>query len=118
MGDDAQTYVVSGADKRALRNVTRVCGYEQWCVQVGLGRVKWVAPTGLVGVGPLTAVGPVQLGPSSAEGSSLEVPEVVVHVDPLQSLLQRKIVLQLHAHCAQVMPCSELAYWRCSLCQH
>ncbi len=70
--------------------------------QVGVGRVKWVAPSGLVGFGPLAAVGPVELGPGAAEGSSLELPEVVVCVDPLQSLLQRKLVLQLHAAAAQV----------------
>lgn len=61
-----------------------------------------MAPSGLVGFGPLAAAGPVELGPSAAEGSSLELPEVVVCVDPLQSLLQGKLVLQLHAAAAQV----------------
>jgi hypothetical protein len=71
-------------------------------VQVGLGNVHWVAPSGLVGFGPLASVGPVSLGPGNAEKSSLELPCMVVCVDPLQSLLQRKLIVQLHADHAQV----------------
>ena len=70
--------------------------------QVGLGKVKWVAPSGLMGFGPLASVGPVSLGAGAAEKSSLEIPRVVVCVDPLQSLLQQKLILQLHADRAQV----------------
>lgn len=70
--------------------------------QVGLGKVRWVAPSGLVGFGPLASVGPVSLGPGAAEKSSLEIPRVVVCVDPLQSLLQQKLIMQLHADQAQV----------------
>lgn len=73
-----------------------------YLVQVGLGKVRWVAPSGLVGFGPLASVGPVSLGPGAAEKSSLEIPRMVVCVDPLQSLLQRKLIVQLHADQAQV----------------
>lgn len=69
---------------------------------MGLGRVKWVAPSGLVGLGPLAAVGPVELGPGSAERSSIALQQVIVRVDPLQSLVQRKLVVQLHADAPQV----------------
>lgn len=69
---------------------------------MGLGRVKWVAPSGLVGFGPLAAVGPVELGPGPAERSSAELQEVIVCVDPLQSLVQGKLVLHLHADTAKV----------------
>ena len=69
---------------------------------MGLGKVRWVAPSGLVGFGPLASVGPVSLGAGAAEKSSLEIPRVVVCVDPLQSLLQQKLILQLHADQAQV----------------
>ena len=71
-------------------------------VQVGLGKVRWVAPSGLLGFGPLASVGPVSLGPGAAEKSSLEIPCMVVCVDPVQSLLQRKLIVQLHADQAQV----------------
>lgn len=61
-----------------------------------------MVPSGLVGLGPLAAVGPVEMGPGRAEGSSLQVPDLIVRVDPVQSLLQQKLILQLHAHAAQV----------------
>ena len=61
-----------------------------------------MAPSGLVGFGPLASMGPVSLGPGAAEKSSLEIPRVVVCVDPLQSLLQQKLIMQLHADQAQV----------------
>ena len=64
--------------------------------------MRWVAPSGLVGFGPLASVGPVSLGPGAAEKSSLEIPRVVVCVDPVQSLLQRKLILHLLADQAQV----------------
>ena len=70
--------------------------------QVSLGKVRWVAPSGLVGFGPLASVGPVSLGAGAAEKSSVEIPRMVVCVDPLQSLLQQKLILQLHADQAQV----------------
>ena len=73
-----------------------------YLAQVGLGKVRWVAPSGLVGFGPLASVGPVSLGPGAAEKSGLEIPRMVVCVDPLQSLLQRKLIVQLHADQAQV----------------
>ena len=73
-------------------------------MQVGLGRVKWVAPSGLVGLGPLAAVGPVDLGPGPAERSSAALQELIVRVDPVQSLVQGKLVLQLHADAAKVGP--------------
>ena len=61
-----------------------------------------MAPSGLLGVGPLAKVGPVELGPGRAERSSVQLPEVIVRVDALQSLLQRKLVVQLTADRAQV----------------
>ena len=80
-----------------------------------LGRVRWVAPSGLVGFGPLASVGPVSLGPGAAEKSSLEIPRVVVCVDPLQSLLQRKLILHLLADQAQVGSSTPLQP-RCTVC--
>ena len=64
--------------------------------------MKWVAPTGLIGITPLASFGPLVLGPSSREGSSASVPEVLVKLDPLQSLLQRKVMLQVQAGRAEV----------------
>ena len=62
-----------------------------------------------MGFGPLASVGPVSLGPGVAEKSSLEIPRVVVCVDPLQSLLQRKLILHLLADQAQVRSSTPLA---------
>ncbi len=64
--------------------------------------MHWVAPSGLVGVTPLAAVGPVSVGPGPAERSSASLPRVLVRVDPLQSLLQKKLVLSFRADQAQV----------------
>ena len=83
-----------------------------------IGRVKWLAPTGVVGITPLASVGPVSLGSSSREGSSAEMSEVIVKLHPLQSLLQRKIVLQFQAKHAQVKPSpaySESSLWQYTL---
>ena len=65
--------------------------------------MRWLAPTGVLGITPLASVGPVTLGPSSREGSSARVSEVVVKLDPLQSLLQQKIMLQIQAAQAEVI---------------
>eukprot|EP00884_Botryococcus_braunii_P001435 jgi/Botrbrau1/11292/Bobra.0038s0058.1 len=70
--------------------------------EVKVGRVHWVAPSGLVGATPLAAVGPVSVGPGPAERSSVSLPRVLVCVDPLQSLLQKKLVLTFRANHAQV----------------
>jgi hypothetical protein len=96
------------------------------CVQVSVGRVRWIAPTGLVGLTPLAAVGPVELGPSASglERTSVTAPEVVVSVNALQSALQRKVVLSLQAVGTQVGACimtccrrvSQL--YTCSGCVH
>jgi hypothetical protein len=77
------------------------------CVQVSVGRVRWIAPTGLVGLTPLASVGPVELGPSASglERTSVTAPEVVVSVNALQSALQRKVVLSLQAVGTQVGAC-------------
>ncbi len=72
--------------------------------RVRLGRVRWVAPAGALGLGPLAAVGPVEVGPGGVEGSSAELPEVEVRVAALPSLVQRKLVLRLHAPRAQARP--------------
>ena len=77
--------------------------------RVELGRVRWVAPTGALGLGPLAAVGPVSVGPGPVEGSSAELPQVEVHVAAVSSLLQRRVVLRLHAPDAQVRWCSQQA---------
>ena len=71
-------------------------------LQVCLGKVRWLAPTGLMGLTPVASIGPVEVGPSSLEGSSAVLPEVLVRLDPLQSLLKRKLMLQLQADKAQV----------------
>lgn len=64
--------------------------------------MKWVALSGLVGLGPLAAIGPVDLGPGPAERSSAALEELIVRVDLVQSLVQGKLVLQLHADAAKV----------------
>lgn len=71
-------------------------------VKVELGSVKWVAPTGLIGISPLASVGPLTLGPSTREGSSAFVPQVLLRLDPVQSLIQGKVILQFHAGQAEV----------------
>ena len=78
--------------------------------RVELGRVRWVSPTGALGLGPLAAVGPVSVGPGPVEGSSAELPQVEVHVAAVPSLLQRRVVLRLHAPDAQVCWCTQ---WTC-----
>ncbi len=67
--------------------------------QVTVGRVRWIAPTGLAGLTPLASVGPLAIGPSAAglERTSFAAPEVVVSINALQSLLQRKVVLAVEA---------------------
>lgn len=69
-----------------------------------LGRVRWIAPTGLVGLTPLASVGPISLGPSAVEKSSALLPEVVVRLDVVQSLLHGKLMLQLQADRPEVSP--------------
>lgn len=71
-------------------------------MQVTVGKVHWLAPSGLVGVTPLAALGPVSVGPGPAEGSSVSLPRVLVQVDPLQSILQQKLVFTFRADDAQV----------------
>ncbi|CAL8466123.1 g5659 [Coccomyxa elongata] len=86
------------------RYIPQACAQAEAVLErkVGLGRVKWVAPSGLVGLGPLAAIGPVDLGPGPAERSSAALQELIVRVDPVQSLVQGKLVLQLHADAAKV----------------
>lgn len=78
--------------------------YPRPVMQVSVGRVRWISPTGVTGLTPLASVGPVTMGPSGSglERTSVVAPEVVVSVDTLQSLLQRKIVLALQATDTQV----------------
>lgn len=70
--------------------------------KVEIGKVKWIAPTGLTGMTPLAAIGPVMLGPSAREFSSASVPHVVIMLDPIQTVLQRKVILRVQANQAQV----------------
>lgn len=65
------------------------------CGQVSLGKVGWIAPTGLLGLSPLAKIGPVMIGPGSAEGSSAVMPDVLVRLNPVRSLLHGKLMLQL-----------------------
>lgn len=95
------------------------------CVQVSVGRVRWIAPTGLVGLTPLASVGPVALGPSASglERTSVTAPEVVVSVNALQSALQRKVVLSLQAVGTQVGTCMTCCrrvsqLYTCIVCVH
>ena len=71
-------------------------------MKVGVGKVNWLAPTGVTGVHPLVSVGPVSLGPSEVEGSWAYLPEVRVSMDPVKSLIQHKLVLNVHAPAAEV----------------
>lgn len=70
--------------------------------EVQLGVVNWVAPTGLLGLTPLASVGPVRVGAGPVERSSASLRQVTVGLDPVQSLLQRRIVLAVKGHGAQV----------------
>ena len=70
--------------------------------QVTLGKVHWIAPTGILGLTPIAGLGPVEVGPSPLEISSAVLPEVQVRLDPLQSLIHRKLMLQLQADSSQV----------------
>ena len=78
--------------------------------QVALGTVRWIAPTGLVGLTPLASIGPVSVGPGTSEGSTAILPEVLIRLDPLQSLVHRRLMLQLHADKAEVGDSSLTAY--------
>ena len=70
--------------------------------QVTLGKVHWIAPTGIAGLTPIASLGPVEVGPSPLESSSAVLPEVLVRLDPLQSLIHRKLMLQLQADRSKV----------------
>lgn len=65
--------------------------------QVHLGRVSGLNLAGLAGAVPLVRlVGPVTLGPGPVERSSAVAPHgVAVYVDPLASLMQKQLVLEL-----------------------
>ena len=71
-------------------------------MQVSVGRVNWLAPTGMTGLHPIASIGPVSVGPGQFEGSWAHLPEVRVSLDPLKSLLRRKVVLKLNAPGAEV----------------
>ncbi|KAL0030424.1 hypothetical protein WJX79_003924 [Trebouxia sp. C0005] len=70
--------------------------------EVTVGQVNWLAPTGVTGLHPIASLGPVSVGPGATEGSWAHLPEVRVSLDPLKSLVQRKVVLKLHAPGAEV----------------
>lgn len=70
--------------------------------EVSLGAVRWVAPTGLAGLTPLASVGPVSVGAGPVEQSTAMLQRVTVGLDPLQSVLQQRLVLAVRAHGAQV----------------
>ena len=76
--------------------------------QVTVGQVNWVAPTGVTGLHPIASLGPVSVGPGTTEGSWAHLPEVRVSLDPLKSLVQRQVVLKLHAPGAEVRVCQKL----------
>ena len=67
-----------------------------------VGQVNWLAPTGVTGLHPIASLGPVSVGPGATEGSWAHLPEVRVSLDPIKSLVQRKVVLNLHAPGAEV----------------
>ncbi len=64
--------------------------------------MNWLAPTGVTGLHPIASLGPVSVGPGATEGSWAHLPEVRVSLDPIKSLVQRKVVLKLHAPGAEV----------------
>ncbi|KAL0047976.1 hypothetical protein WJX82_004829 [Trebouxia sp. C0006] len=70
--------------------------------EVTVGQVNWLAPTGVTGLHPIASLGPVSVGPGATEGSWAHLPEVRVSLDPIKSLVQRKVVLKLHAPGAEV----------------
>ena len=64
--------------------------------------MKWLAPSGVLGLHPLAAIGPVSVGPGPIEHSSALLPDVRISMDPVQSLVQRQVVLKIHIPAAQV----------------
>lgn len=62
---------------------------------VQVAGVRWVAPTGVLGVTPLASVGGVHVGPGSAEQTSFSADALEVSLDPLQSLIQRQLILKV-----------------------
>ncbi len=72
-------------------------------LQVTVGQVNWLAPTGVTGLHPIASLGPVTVGPGVTEGSWAHLPEVRVSLNPIQSLVQRKVVLKLNAPGAEVL---------------
>lgn len=71
--------------------------------EVQLGAVHWVSPlAGLLGLGPLASVGPISLGAGPVERSSARAERLWVGLDPVQSALQRRVVLAVKAGGLQV----------------
>ena len=64
--------------------------------------MKWLAPSGVLGLHPLAAIGPVSVGPGPIEHSSALLPDVRISINPVQSLVQRQVVLKIHIPAAQV----------------
>lgn len=65
--------------------------------EVSVQGVRWVAPTGLLGVSPLASLGGVSVGPGELEHTSVSLDSLEVSLDPLQSLIQRQLILKLAA---------------------
>ena len=70
--------------------------------EVELGAVRWLSPAGLTGLVPLVRLGPVSVGPGPVEQSSAAIQHVAVGLDPMQSALQRRVVLTFKAKGAEV----------------
>lgn len=49
----------------------------------------------MTGVVPLVRLGPFSVGPSPIEFSRISAPEVAVYVEPIQSLINRQLVLKV-----------------------
>jgi len=62
---------------------------------VSLEGIRWVSPPGVVGLGPVASVNGIYIGPGLVEKSEALAPQAAVSLAPLQSLLQRKLVLNL-----------------------
>lgn len=70
---------------------------------MAIGGVSWVSPAGLLGVAPLATLERVAVGPGPHERSSLQLDSAQLHLDPLASLLQRKLALKVSARGAKVV---------------
>jgi hypothetical protein len=67
--------------------------------------VRWVSPPGLLGMGPVVSLDGVTVGPRLEERSHGSAAGATIHIRPLPSLLQRKVVLDIDVQRVDVTLC-------------